>query len=233
VDEVGVVVFGGQAGATFFNDLWAYDPAEGSWRELPARGDVPVARYGSCAAIGPEGRLWISHGFTSEQARFNDTLAYDFATGTWTDETPDDPLPINRCLHGCWWTETGELALFGGQTTGTVALGDLWLLAEGAWTQVEGALPMARNLYARVRLDSATLGFGGQALDETFLADAFLLRDGDADAVALDPSGPAPAPRAGAAMILDSERGRILMFGGRDAERAYDDVWELRNVVGS
>jgi hypothetical protein len=33
-------------------------------------------------------------------------------------------------------------------------------------------------------------------------------------------------------MVLDSERGRILMFGGRDAERAYDDVWELRDVVG-
>ena len=27
---------------TFFNDLWAYDPAEDTWTSLPSEGDVPV-----------------------------------------------------------------------------------------------------------------------------------------------------------------------------------------------
>src|SRR6185503_18605783 len=58
---IGLVIFAGQAGGTFFNDLWAYDPAASAWRELPAGGAVPVPRYGSCAAIGPDSRLWISH----------------------------------------------------------------------------------------------------------------------------------------------------------------------------
>ena len=80
VDNVGLVVFAGQSPTTFYNDLWAYDPAADRWRELPAGGDAPVARYGSCAAIGPDGRLWISHGFTSEGSRFADTRAYDFTT---------------------------------------------------------------------------------------------------------------------------------------------------------
>ena len=44
----------------------------------PGAATLPVARYGSCAAIGPDGRLWISHGFTSEGSRFADTRAYDF-----------------------------------------------------------------------------------------------------------------------------------------------------------
>jgi Galactose oxidase, central domain len=229
VEGTGLVAFAGQAGpTTFFSDLWTYDPGAGSWRELPSSGAVPVARYGTCAGIGPDGRLWISHGFTAENARFADTVAYDFGSGAWTVETPDAPVPVNRCLHGCWWTDTGELALYGGQTTGAAALGDLWLLEAGAWTRVDGARPAERNLYARARLPRGTLLFGGQTVDRSYLADAFLLRDGEADAVFLEIAGPGPSPRAGAEMVVDGPRERVLLFGGRDADRAYSDLWELR-----
>lgn len=229
-EGVGLVVFAGQAGPAFFNDLWAYDPSAATWTQLPSSGAIPVSRYGSCAAVGPDGRLWISHGFTSEQVRFHDTLVYDFETGSWTDATPDPPLPVDRCLHGCWWTEEGELALFGGQTTGVLALGDLWLLRDGSWVEVKGALPESRNLYARARIGAATLVFGGQALDESYLGDAYLLTDGEADAMPIAPAGPGPDPRAGAEMIWDPARGRAVLFGGRDADRAFDDLWELRGA---
>lgn len=101
VPGIGLVIFAGQDQA-FFNDLWAYDPVADSWQQLPDTGDRPVARYGSCAAVGPDGRLWISHGFTSEGARFADTRAYDFAISAWSDETPIGAAPIERCLHACW-----------------------------------------------------------------------------------------------------------------------------------
>src|SRR5687767_3478533 len=150
VSGVGLVVFAGQADAsTFFNDLWAYDPASEAWTELPGGEAQPTARYGSCASVGPDGRLWVSHGFTEEGTRFSDTRAYDFATSTWTDETPIGTRPVERCLHGCWWTEDGALALYAGQTTGVTALDDYWRLADGRWTRVAGSLPPARNLYAR------------------------------------------------------------------------------------
>ncbi len=229
MDEIGLVIFSGQAGPTFFNDLWAFDPAAGSWTELPATGDIPVSRYGSCASIGPDGRLWISHGFTSDGTRFNDTRAYDFASGAWTDETPDGGLPVNRCLHGCWWTDDGTLTLYGGQTTGVTALGDRWTLDDGQWTRVEGAVPPDRNLYARTRLDGATLIFGGQGLDGGFLDDAWLLSDGEADAVSIDVSG--PAGRAGAELVEDAARNRVLLFGGRNADGGLADTWELSGTM--
>lgn len=231
VDGIGLVVFAGQAGATFFNDLWAYDPDADAWRELPAQGDLPVARYGSCAALGPDGRLWISHGFTADGARFSDTRAYDFASGAWTDETPDAGRPVERCLHGCWWTDDGALALYAGQTTGTKALGDRWRLADGTWSQADGTLPPERNLYARVRLDGATLVFGGQALDGGYLGDLWLLRDGDADAVAVEAAGSAAGGRAGAELVHDAAGERVLLFGGRDADGELADLWQLRGVV--
>jgi hypothetical protein len=227
VPGVGLVVFAGQAGSAFFNDLWAFDPASRSWSELPARGAVPVPRYGSCAAIGPDGRLWISHGFTQDQSRFSDTVAYDFDARTWTDATPAGTRPVERCLHGCWWTDAGELTLYAGQTTGITALGDRWLLGDDGWTQVEGDRPPDRNLYARARLPGATLVFGGQALDGSYLDDLWWLGDGDADAEPVDPAGQPPPPRAGAELVVDAEGGRALLFGGRNDAGAMGDVWSL------
>ncbi|MGH2402650.1 MAG: hypothetical protein ACRDE6_08045, partial [Candidatus Limnocylindria bacterium] len=95
---------------------------------------------------------------------------------------------------------------------------------------IEGALPPARNLYARARLDGATLVFGGQALDGSFHDDLWLLTDGAVDATTLDPSGAAPAGRAGGELLFDPVRGRALLFGGRDAEGARDDLWILGGI---
>jgi len=154
VPGLGLVVFGGQAGSTFFDDLWLLTPdaggAPGSWRLLPPGGGAPIARYGSCSGIGPDGRFWISHGFTSDGVRFADTLAYDFAAEAWSDQAPAADRPVERCLHACWWTSDGRLALYGGQTTGVPALGDLWFLTPGfggaptnTWSEAPGQAPDA------------------------------------------------------------------------------------------
>lgn len=230
VDGIGVVIFAGQAGSSFYGDLWAFDPIAATWTQLPARGSPPTPRYGSCAGVGPDGRLWISHGFTQDGVRFSDTRAYDFATEAWSDETPAGPRPVERCLHGCWWTDDGRLTLYAGQTTGTTALADGWTLEDGAWTMAGGALPPGRNLYARARLDDATLVFGGQAVDGAALADLWRLDDDGADAIAIIAStdGPAPSGRWGAEMIRDEAGGRVLLFGGRSVEAAFGDLWSLR-----
>jgi len=227
VDEVGVVIFAGQAGPSFFNDLWAYDPVANTWAELPAEGALPIPRYGSCAGIGSDGRLWISHGFTQDQTRFSDTRAYDFAAGAWTDETPDGTRPVERCLHGCWWTDDGELALYAGQTTGVTALDDRWVLRDGGWEQIEGRLPPARNLYARARHDGGTIVFGGQAVDGSFSNDLWVLDDDAADAEPLEPGGDTPPGRAGAELIVDGADRRAILFGGRMADGALGDTWML------
>jgi hypothetical protein len=228
VDGIGLVVTFGQAGTTFFDDLWAFDPDAGTWRQLPSFGAVPLARYGSCAAVAPDGRLWISHGFTSDGTRFADTRAYAFDTGTWADVTPAGDLPVNRCLHGCWWTDDGAFALYAGQTTGVTALGDRWQVVDGTWRSIGGVQPPERNLAARARFEGAELVLGGQGIDGGYLDDAWWLLDAGGDAVQLIPDGAAPPPRAGAEMIVDGDR--VLLFGGRNGDGALADTWELRAV---
>lgn len=230
VDGIGLVIVFGQAGASFFNDLWSFDPDAGAWTELPAAGAVPVARYGSCAAVGPDGRLWISHGFTSENARFSDTLAYDFETAAWTDQTPPGDPPVVRCLHGCWWTETGMLRLYAGQTNGVTALGDLWeLTVEGTpgWARLGGELPAERNLYARARIGAGAVVFGGLGIDGGYRNDLFVLADESDAARPIGVEGTAPSGRAGAELVYDARGARLLLFGGRDAEGARADLWQL------
>jgi hypothetical protein len=234
VDGVGLVIFAGQAGATFYNDLWAFDPAAESWQQLPAGGAVPVPRYGSCAAIGPDGRLWISHGFTQEGQRFADTRAYDFSTDTWTDETPSAEAPIERCLHACWWTDDGAFVLYAGQTTGTNSLGDLWWLTVGerpgtnTWTEVtpQEGLPPARNLYAAADWGGSAVIFGGQALDGSALNDAWWLGDDDS-VVPFEIEGTLPPGRWGSELVADAAHFRLLLFGGRDGDGARNDLWEV------
>jgi len=234
VPGVGLVIFAGQAETTFFNDLWAYDPVADSWQQLPGNGDRPVARYGSCAAVGPDGRLWISHGFTSEGARFADTRAYDFAISAWSDETPIGAAPVERCLHACWWTGGGQFTLYAGQTNGVTSLGDRWELTVGprpgtnAWQQMDAGTdpPADRNLYAATRWgERGTMVFGGQALDGTYLADTWALDDRGTHSQL--PFTEGPSPRSGAELVADSERGRVLLFGGKAGATVFGDLWEL------
>jgi len=234
VDGRGLVVFAGQASATaFFNDLWLYDPAANRWTQLPNGGATPTPRYGSCSGIGPDGRLWISHGFTEDGTRFADTRAYDFATDTWTDETPEGRLPVERCLHGCWFTTDGAFVLYAGQTTGVEALADLWRLdgpgtAAAAWTRIEGTHPADRNLYAYARVDGATIVVGGRGSGATYRADAWRFADGASDPTPIEIDGASPPGRAGATLIADESGGRLLLFGGKTASGELADLWELR-----
>jgi galactose oxidase-like protein len=232
-DGIGLVIFAGQNGSDFYNDLWAYDPTANDWRQLPAIGARPVARYGSCAAVGPDGRLWISHGFTSEGTRFADTRAYDFELGAWTDETPRGNLPVNRCLHACWWTTDGRFVLYGGSTTGLTALADEWMLRAGAWSQVGDGTPPARNLYAAVKIDPrVTLVVGGLALDGGYLDDAWLFDEAQAAPIAFAVKGARPPGRSAAEMIFDATGRRVLLFGGKNDSGTLGDLWELSLPTG-
>jgi hypothetical protein len=241
----GLLVFAGQSSGGFFNDLWLYDPISARWTKLPAGGAPPIPRYGSCAALGSDGRLWISHGFTEEQVRFADTRAYDFSSGAWSDETPSaGEVPIARCLHACFTAPDGRFVLYAGQTTGVPALGDLWALSgaqetagSGRWNELKGALPPPRNLYAfasypTVASGNAFVVFGGGSLDRGYLDDTWVFSGADLSSAPLAFGAPGatgalpPARRAGA-FVADAQAGRLLLFGGRNADHALADVWSL------
>ncbi len=172
--------------------------------------------------------MWISHGFTQDDGRFADTRSYDFSSAIWTDRTPSGDVPVKRCLHDCFWSAGGRLILYGGQTTGVAALGDIWTFdpAAGRWEKgIEQAAP-PRQLYALASDPRfGNLVFGGGSIDGGFLGDTWALDWGGPQLHALEFAA-GPSARAGATLIVDPA-GRYLLFGGTNQDGLLGDLWDL------
>ncbi|MEZ4521403.1 MAG: kelch repeat-containing protein [Thermomicrobiales bacterium] len=230
-----VVIFGGQAGSTFFNDVWIYDPVRNAWTELdPGDGDgTPLNRYGAGGALQPDGNgFYISHGFTSD-GRFDDTWLYDLQSGQWTDVTPDaGQRPSPRCLMRMASDPDRErLLLFGGQSNTAAYLGDFWAFdtATTSWTELEpeSGSPSPRNLYSLVRnTESGDLFLFGGASASGMLNDlwSYRVESGEWEGQEFADGVPIPARDSHDAVWLD-DAGAMLVFGGRGDAGLLNDLW--------
>lgn len=226
VDGVGLVVFAGQQGVDFFGDLWAYDPERARWKLLPDRGQSPRKRYGSCAVVGNDGKLRISHGFTFA-GRFDDTRAYNFENERWADVTPESRRPGARCLHDCFTSSSGQMVLYGGQNDDDRALGDLWSMRpNGSWNREPDPRPRARRLYAVTEAGPNAFIFGGAGANDDVLDDLWRVDRETLEFTRVRTTGPTPPGRSAGTLVTDRKRGRILLFGG-EANTAKADLWQL------
>jgi hypothetical protein len=224
----GMVVFGGQAGASFFNDTWVLEN-QASWRQLDAGAAVPAERYGAASALDASGRLVVSHGFTN-QGRFDDTWAFG-AAGPWADVSPEGARPVKRCLvRGVWDVKRDRFLIFGGQTDGTPFLGDLWALDGSGWTEITSEpKPSPRNFYAMVAMDTALMAlFGGNTVDGPGPTnDLWFLDTANDTWTRVEVEGEAPSARYGHDAVWLAESRKLIVFGGHDASGDVNDLWEL------
>jgi len=224
-----LLIFGGQSSDAFFNDVWAYDVASGQWTDISPAGTAPSTRYGAASAFDPAaGRFFVTHGFTGEGSRFDDTWA--FTSAAWTKLDIQGALPIRRCLmRAAWDPGVGRLFMFGGQTTGTPFLGDFWALEGNGWRELPGELkPSPRNFYAMAFDDEGgrLILFGGDS-EPGSVNDLWFFDSASETWSQQSPEGEAPSPRFGhdAAWLPTSHS--LVIFGGNDDSQDLDDLWEL------
>ena len=168
---------------------------------------------------GPDGRLWISHGFTFS-GRFDDTRAYNLKTKRWAVITPEGRKPGERCLHECFTSAAGELVLYGGQDDGNFALGDLWAMSTRPQLGAAGGPPaQPRRLYGVTEAGDYAYVFGGAGEDNAAFADLWRVDRETLEFERVRVEGNHPAARFAGTLITDSERGRLLLFGG-EGQRA-------------
>lgn len=226
-----LILFGGQSRG-FFSDVWAFDPARGSWQQL-ARDDAgPSRRYGHSAILEPgRDRMVISHGFTNA-GRFDDTWAFDLANNSWRNLTPSGTKPVRRCLHHAVHDAAGgRMLLYGGCASGSgpCPLGDLWAfdLSSSRWTELTGATrPPPREHYG-VAFDDARGrlllfgGSGGGLLNDTWEF------SGTAWQAAVI-QGASPEPRARHQGVFATDRKAAFFFGGRtNSGQLTNELWML------
>ena len=166
-----MLVWSGRRGGTFYNDVWAFDLEQHTWRELTTAEPRPNLRYGTAAVFDPvAGQLVNFAGFTDE-GRFDDTWRFDPATSIWSDIS-GATRPGARCLHTASYDRLGHrFVIFGGAKAGGGGekSDEVWAfdLAGGTWKllQPTGATPPARSGAASVYVESENraLFFGGAA----------------------------------------------------------------------
>lgn len=225
-----LLVVAGQAGS-LFGDVWAYDLARNVWTQFSAGGG-PSARYGHSVVLDARrDRLVLSHGFTSERGRFDDTWAFDLNARRWTNITPAGTKPLRRCLHHAVISAArDEMYLYGGCSSGAgpCPQGDLWIfhLARQEWREAAlGNRPPGRQWYgmsfddARQRL----VLFGGAGNGQ--LGDAWEFDPARESWSALDAAGAKPSARQRLQGAYAEGYGN-LFFGGIVAQNS-NELWNL------
>jgi hypothetical protein len=221
-----LVIFGGQAGSTFFNDAWAFDPRSG-WKQIGAQAG-PSPRYGAGGALDLDtGLFYISHGFTS-QGRFDDTWRLALGEDAWRSASPSGGRPLARCLlRAVWHRGESALYLFGGQSNSAPYHNDLWRLDSSGWSELKTEpRPSPRNLYAADYDESAgrLLLFGGRSQDGN-KADLWSFSEGGWSQLSV---GDGPSARNGHDIAMMAESQSLFLFGGAGDQGELNDLWQLR-----
>jgi hypothetical protein len=229
MDGIGLVVFGGRDAAGTSSELWAFDPGANGWRILTTTGAGPAPRTDACGVLGPDGRLWVSHGEGPTGVHLDDVWAFDPAASVWTDAGPTTGGPTPRAGSACWWSGADGLTLYGGRSETDEGLDDAWSLGSpsaAGWVSGPEFPPPGRAFAAVATSSSAAYVFGGAAGD--VLLGELLGSDLSARMTErFTAESGAPAPRTGAALVDDPEGERLLLFGGRVASGPTDEMWAV------
>jgi hypothetical protein len=225
------LIFAGQGGNGFFNDVWAFDFGTDVWSRLETSGASPVARYGTSAVIIDD-HLIISHGFAS--GRFDDTFALDLKTNTWADISPAE-RPLKRCLHeAAFDTKSEQMILFGGCSSGygPCPQGDTWVFSakDSTWMELkaEGPKPSPRSNPALIADGSGGLWLFGGKTSAGADGELWSLDVTSRTWTLYAPIGNMPSPPSSHDGVWDAVGNRILVFGGRGADGPLNDLWLLK-----
>jgi uncharacterized protein (TIGR03437 family) len=223
-----LIVIAGQ-GAGFFGDAWAYDIQANAWTQLGGNASGPSPRYGHSGVYDSKrDSIIISHGFTSEQGRFDDTWALDLTNNSWRDISPAGGRPLRRCLHHAVYVpQSDQMLLYGGCSSGfgPCPQGDLWSfdLAKNQWTEITTSVsPAPRQRYGMVFDDNRRKlvlfgGLGGPPLNDTWEYDPAL-----AAWTQITPAGDVPDPRYRLEATFASDLATAFFFGGQTSDFTND-----------
>ena len=147
----GLWLFGGvDASGNYCRDVWRSNNGGCAWQRVAERvawtGRENACGFVSGGELASDNRLWIFGGYDGGDYRSD--RAWSTADGiTWTQSTPV-PSWAPRSLANIV-SIGGHTYLFGGQTTGSVELSDLWVSDDlQAWTPVQAQIPPGAIAYA-------------------------------------------------------------------------------------
>ncbi len=238
------------------DDIWALSlAADAGWISVLPRSSRPPIRTGISAALDTQRNRWLVLGggpINTPLTQVDSELwGLDLtAAPTWSIIPTQGDVPLSRrAVASAYDAVDDRLVVFGGSDIlspfSHVPLDELSILSftgTPTWTSVApaGAWPAPRSRATCV-FDAARqrylLMFGQGASDD--LRDVWELRLEPTPMWRhMFPAGPLPPARSGAMAVYDSERDRVVVFGGHSRSAPdffdvfYDDVWGLDLSIG-
>jgi hypothetical protein len=215
------LLFGGKSGDQLFADTWSWNGEY--WTQVEDTG--PSARSGHGMAFDPGRSRVVLFGGRSAAGMMRDTWEWDGESWTQVEDTG----PAARCYHGMAYDLVRQKTLlFGGEAEDGTSLADTWEWDGNGWTQIEDIGPPACTRLSLVSTDVELVLFGGVSSSAanpppTLFDDSWAL-EGSQWTQRQDMG---PAGRWGHAMVFDTPRRTIVMFGGH-ASVDFDNVQGLR-----
>jgi hypothetical protein len=213
-----VVLFGGR-NANPLSDTWEWDGT--AWTQVADTG--PSARSGHAVAYDAgRSRVVLFGGRGAGNTLLGDTWEWD---GTaWTQVADTGPSP--RVGHATAFDAAGtRTILFGGST-----LSDTWAWNGSEWTQVNDVGPAACEGVAIASTGDGAVLFGGVDAGNALFGVTWQLSGTDWT----ERQDIGPVARQRHAVAYDSQRGRVVLFGGSSAAPSVTtandllgDTWEL------
>jgi len=221
----GLLAFGGKSNG-YRNDLWAFNIEHQTWHKIEPKGKLPDPRYGHTATLLGN-RMYIFGGYDNNASACNDLWEFSLDNFAWTKVEIASERPPSRFSHVAALLEESVLVIHGGLGDKGEARDDLWAFkfATKTWEQIEvkGSKPASRYGHACYTLNGKLVIFGGFNKKEKLLYQDLQLLDLENKAwVNISASGTAPGPRYYSTLAVDYLR--ILVFGGRDDNRVFNDL---------
>ncbi len=175
-----MIVFGGRAGETYYNDVWSLDLTPGSetWTQLFPSGTPPSPRTCAKAVIDPINNRMVFFGGSTATNGFNETWSLDLSTLTWSLLSPSGTIPDARFAHCAIYEPNGHrMVIFGGVNWYHPMMDDTWSLdltyGSESWQQLfpAGQQPGARTQHFCIHdqcNNDMVIGFG-YTTDPTWL----------------------------------------------------------------
>jgi hypothetical protein len=197
-DRQVTLLFGGALDGSMGGDTWQWDGQD--WTQLAESG--PTARQSQAMAFDTGRKRTVLFGGKNGPP-LQDT--WEFDGQDWTQQ--EDSGPQARDGHAMAYDPSGSrVVLFGG---GTPALGDTWAWDGTAWVRIAGFGPRPRRGAALTWMGDAIVLFGSD--DGTASMGDTWEFDGKRWTQRQDMG---PMPRADHALVFDSSRSRLVLFGG-------------------
>ncbi|MBI4907158.1 MAG: hypothetical protein HY820_26265 [Acidobacteria bacterium] len=234
-----VYMFGGRDGSPR-NDLWSYSLDRQEWSEVPASGALPAARFGHTLIMDARrGQLVLFGGQAG--GFFSDTWAFDISSRSWRQLAPDNAGPSRRYGHSGVYDGVRDRMIISHGFTDSGRFDDTWTfdLATNRWRDVSpapGSRPLRRCLHHAVIDDAGNqmLLYGGCS------SGAGPCPQGDLWSFDLAAhrwteirGSTKPPGRQWYGGAFDSERRRLLIFGGSGDLGNLNDTWEFDTAAQS